>query len=112
MNISTISRNIIPVESNVIKQGEQKTKDADQKKIPKNNTDFFTNTVSQLSDSLININQVANSHPLGRSDYRPIDTFEEAKSLLPYFQSSDYQSVALDVHSELNSQAASYLFTE
>jgi hypothetical protein len=112
MKISNIGRNIVPVDSTVIKQAEPKVKETETKKITKNNPDYFSQTVSQLADSLKDINQVANNHPLGRSDYRPIDNFDEAKNLLSYFQTPEYKNVALDVHSQINNQSAAYLFTE
>ena len=113
MNVTNVGRNVSPVDSTAIKQVDKKGKDSDTKNIVKNNPmDIFSNTVFSLADSLSNIEQSANNHPLGRADYQPIENFDEAKSLLPYFNSPEFKNSALNAHSGLNNQNAVYLFTE
>ena len=113
MNVSNVGRNINPVETNVVRQAANKAKNSDEKKTVQNNPmDIFSNTVFSLADSLTNIEQPANNHPLGRADYQPIDSFDEAKSLLFYFNTPEFKNTALAAHSGLSNQSAAYLFTE
>lgn len=105
MEISKIRSGAVAKESIVSKPADVKSKDKDGSINQKNNQyDIFDKTVTSLFDSLNNISQVENSHPLGRSTYKPIDNFEEALKELKFFQDSSYMASASNVHSGITAE--------
>ncbi len=74
--------------------------------------DIFDKKVSFLADSLDNSKQLDNNHPLGRADYKPIETMIEAKSLLGYFNTPEYRNVASNVQANVTHESFMALFAD
>jgi|GEM_PF-1223885 len=65
----------------------------------------------QAIDELENNIQPDNSHPLTRSDYRPIDNFHEALVELSFLKNPQFKAEAYQAQANIKPEDVSYLFT-
>ena len=114
MEVSKITGNVIqPQELILTNKTSTLNKESDRSKNSSSKTlDFFDKKVSFLTDSLDNNLQMENNHPLGRADYRPIDTLQEAKSLLSYFFTPEYKNSASGAQANVTPESFLTLFAD
>jgi len=114
MEISKVtSAVVLPPEPLIANKTNNKIKAQDKKVATLTQSmDIFDKKVSFLADGLDNSSQLDNNHPLGRADYKPIDTMIEAKSLLAYFNTPEYRNVASNVQANVTHESFMALFAD
>jgi hypothetical protein len=70
--------------------------------------DILLNAIDMLDNS----KQLDNSNPLDRIENSPIETFDEAKAELGYFNTQKFRDEASGAQANLKPQDILYLFTE
>lgn len=70
--------------------------------------DILLSAINDLENNI----QPDNSHPLTRSDYRPIDSYQEALVELKFLNNSTFKSEAGSAQANLSGQDVVSLFTE
>lgn len=69
--------------------------------------------VLQLANKYLeNMNQVYNNHPLGRKEYKTIETLEEALEELEKTRSSSFQEEAKPAQANLTAEQVLHLFLQ
>lgn len=117
MNITTIKHQPLSARENLAFRNTEVLKKSDIEKAstaPKTAKDtawqqsVLLDVISGLEQNL----STNENHPLGRADYRPIDSFEEAISELSFLKTDTFKAQALGAQANIRPQDIASLFND